>query len=116
MNLYTTTDGKKVSQRTIDSNYSKMLREKHAGQTVFICEGCGKKAHDNSHIISRKRCKELGRAELVWDSQNVFNACRDCHHKYENYKSGEWHKLKNKVHIVRYLKENDFQHLVKMLG
>ena len=92
-----------------------MLREKHGGSTSVVCEGCGSIAMDNSHIISRKRCKEIGRTELIWDPNNVVNYCRNCHHNYENYKSGEWKKLRNYIHLVRYLKDNDFEHLTKRL-
>lgn len=107
MNTYKCSNGQKVTQAQIDRNYSKMLKEKHIGEFYFICSGCGGQAHDNSHIISRQRCKEIGKTELIWDERNVVNACRECHHKWENFKSGEWRELKNYVPMLRYLQRND---------
>lgn len=71
------------TQAQIDARLSNMYRGKHEGGSYFICEGCGLKAHDNSHTISQKRCKHLHKVCLIWDEDNLKDLCRTCHLAFE---------------------------------
>ncbi len=104
---YECSDGRKVSQATIDRNYSKSLNEKHAGCTMFICGGCGKLAHHNDHTISKARCKQIHKTELIWNPENYVNSCHQCHSKWEGYKSGKYLEANNVIERLRFLKEHD---------
>ncbi|MCH7724438.1 MAG: hypothetical protein IIC76_14035 [Bacteroidetes bacterium] len=54
-----------------------------------VCQGCGRsdKPLSHSHIISQKRCKEIGKTELIWDKDNIEIECfgnnNDCHNVWE---------------------------------
>ena len=107
MNLYKTSDGKAVNQKAIDRLYSKSLKEKHAGKTFHICEGCGAVAEHNDHTISRARCKELHKTELIWDPANYVSSCAQCHEDWENYKSGKYLNHNNVNERMSFLFKND---------
>lgn len=73
------------------------------------CESCHKwnVGLDRSHTISRARCKQLGRNELMWDIENIVLECRDCHTVWEN---GTWHdksKLLTWEQKSQFIKDND---------
>ncbi len=110
MIYYKCSDGIKVSQSTINRKYSEMLQGKHSGYVTVICECCREnRATDNSHIISRKRCKELHKTELIYDPSNVVNSCRKCHNEHESYKSGKNIKHCNYTKVMEYIKEYDLE-------
>lgn len=90
--------------------------EKHQGNPFPVCECCGHtRAQDNSHVISQKRCKDLHRTELIWDPKNFVSSCRECHHEFENYKSGEFHKHRNFVDAMSLMIDYDPESAIKRL-
>ncbi len=104
---YETSTGERISQATIDRRYSKALKEKHNGNSRPIC-GCGEMATDNDHTVSRTRCKELHKVELIYDPDNFVSSCRECHAKWENWKSGEYWDLPNtEIRMVFLLKHDE---------
>lgn len=104
---YETSTGERISQATIDRRYSKALKEKHNGNPRPICGGCGELATDNDHTVSKARCKQLHKAELIYDPDNFPSSCRVCHMKWENWKSGEYWDLINTHERMVYLFEHD---------
>jgi hypothetical protein len=74
---------KYYTQSQIDSRLTKAYKEKHEGESYFICQGCGGKAIDNSHTISQKRCKHIHKVYLIWDFKNLVDLCRKCHQAWE---------------------------------
>lgn len=73
---YKTSQGQILSQAEVNYNYKEtcylidQIREP-------VCEGCGRGGIplSHSHTISRARCKELGKIELIWDAANLFFEC-----------------------------------------
>jgi hypothetical protein len=74
-------------------------------QTGMVC--------DHDHTISKQRCKELGKTELVWDSSNIEYSSRKAHMEWEGYKSGEFCKHKNLARRMAFLKEHDYESFIK---
>lgn len=107
MNHYTTSTGDRISQRAIDRRYSKSLKEKHNGNPIAICGGCGARAVHNDHTISQKRCKELHKTELIWNPDNYESSCAKCHQEWESYKDGKYMKHKNHIERMMFLLEHD---------
>ena len=101
-------DGARVSEAQIKAHYTHALHKKHAGNPHPICGcGCGEKAVDNDHTIAKARCKEIHKAELIWDPENFESSCRKSHREWENMKGGEWILHANVEKRLRYLKEHD---------
>lgn len=93
---YSTSDGERITQATIDRRRSEIYRKEGIYSESNICEGCEKeRATEHSHIISQGMCKILGKAELCYKSVNWFLSCRKCHQDWENKKSGKFGNLKN---------------------
>lgn len=116
MNKYKTSTGDMVSQATIDRNYSMSLKAKHAGCAMRLCEGCGYSlAVHNDHTISRKRCKELGLADLIWEPKNFVSSCEKCHHEWEDYKSGNWILHKNVAFRLWFMRKHDHEGFMKRM-
>jgi hypothetical protein len=41
-----------------------------------VCSGCGKSTNlSNSHLISRQKCRDLGRLDLIYDEENIQKHC-----------------------------------------
>lgn len=88
MNSYETSSGERLKQSVIDS-----LIKKAKGQKIRIqfddngynfCEECGISTGvylDCSHDESVKSCKENGRTEKCFDTDNITILCRSCHEK-----------------------------------
>lgn len=112
MNRAECEDGTMVSQGTIDRKRSEAYKKKHIGRPRPICGGCEQAmADDNGHIIAQARCKHLHKTNLIWDPNNMTDDCRTCHHVWENFKTGEWRKLKDVDIRVDYLLKHDPQGL-----
>lgn len=87
-NTYLCSDGTRVTQAQIDGRYKDTIllidQERDAK-----CESCKRndKPLSHSHIISRKRAKELGKTELIWDDMNILLECygnrKSCHETTE---------------------------------
>lgn len=108
MILYYCQDGSRVSEKQIQQKYSVAIRQKHVGQDFFTCQACLKaRAVDNSHIISKARLKQLHKSDLIWHFKAFFDSCRDCHRKWEEYKSGDWINFANVDQCLKFLKEHD---------
>lgn len=116
-NTFLTSDGEKVTQDQIKQRLTASYREKHAGNPEPACEGCGQgKADDNSHIISQRRLKQIGKSELIWDPNAYCSYCRECHTIWESNKSGEWTKLNNAMYALEFLKEHDGETYIKIIN
>lgn len=70
---YSCSDGSLVSQYQISVNL-KLTYAKIDETRLPFCEGSGKTGVplSHSHTISQARCKQLGKAELIWDEDNIF--------------------------------------------
>lgn len=62
---------------------------------------------DHDHTISQKRCKELGKIELIWDFDNIVYSSRKAHMEWESYKSGLFMNHANFKERMEFLKEHD---------
>ncbi len=108
VNAYTCSDRKRVTQDTIDRNYSLALRGKHAGCTVFVCNGCRREAAvHNDHTIARTRCKKIHKTELIWNPLNFENSCAKCHNEWETFKNGKYIEHLNYNKRMRFLEKFD---------
>jgi hypothetical protein len=75
-----------------------------------LCEGCEmSKAHEHSHTISQKRCKDLNKIELIYDPQNIELMCRNCHNIWEIGTVAEKQQLLNFKRMLEMLKLHDRQ-------
>lgn len=85
-----------------------------------ICQGCGRsdKPLSHSHTISQKRCKEIGKPELIWDKANIEIECfgneNYCHEKWERGTSREKRLMKNYIKKLEYLMRYDQQKHTKL--
>lgn len=109
MNLYTTSDGRRINQRQIN-NRRKWFYDKDRANVPGLCAGCGQRPPvDHDHTISQAKCKQLHKTELIFDPKNWVYSCRDCHRQWEAYKSGQWLQHDNAAARLLYLKEHDPQ-------
>lgn len=93
MNRYYCSNGERVSEATIQSRYSRALREWYPiGHALCAC---GRRATETSHIVAKARCKELHKTELIWTKENTFPACRACHMAWEAVYGEDWKNLTN---------------------
>lgn len=107
-NTYLCSNGMRITQSTIDRNLSKAYRDKHEGQPRAMCEAYpGEVANDNDHTISQKRCKELGKTELIWNPNNFVSSSRKAHKEWENWKSGAWIDHNNAAERMAFMKKED---------
>lgn len=92
-NKYFDSFGNSYTQATINKKWTET---KHGLMAKYICECCGKnQTQDPDHTISRARCKELHRVELIFLEDNISWSCRTCHMEHESYKSGKFSHHKN---------------------
>jgi len=89
-----------MKQSTINNHLSEAYKLYDA-VTPKVCSGCGRSGvvMHHSHIISQKRCKELGYPELIYTKTilgyNFVYDCIDCHEKWEAVKNPAWKDLNN---------------------
>lgn len=71
-NKYKCSDGTLVTKKEILERYRKVCDE-ITNEREGICEGTGSNEFplSFSHTISRARCQELGKTELVWSKDNI---------------------------------------------
>lgn len=87
-NKYYTSEGKAHTQASINKKWTET---KHRLMAKYICECCGKnQTQDPDHTISRERCKELNKVELIFLEGNISWSCRTCHQAHESYKDGKF--------------------------
>jgi len=71
-NRYRCSDGTTVTKIEINRNYQRTCDEIRFERDP-VCQGTGRTdlPLSFSHTISRKRCQQLGKSELVWDKENI---------------------------------------------
>lgn len=65
------------------------------------------KAIETSHIISKARCKQLNKTELIWTKENTFPSCRGCHRTWESLYNIAWCSLLNVDECLEVLHKYD---------
>jgi hypothetical protein len=83
MNKFSTSNGEKISQATIDQRRSKAYRELYEGNPHPRC-GCGEAAQGTAHYCAQAHCKSIGRSEFCYLPINMVPACYKCNTKMEN--------------------------------
>jgi len=88
MNTYSDTNGKRYTTPQIERQIKKvaleMLEEQRNEFGYNFCQRCKRndcKPIDISHTISRKKAKENGNVEVLWDKSNLEILGRKCHVK-----------------------------------
>lgn len=108
MNYAICSDGRRVSQATIDKELSLAYREKYEADQRIICECCQNAwSVASDHTIAQARCKVIHKTELIWNLLNFVRSCEICHKDWESFKSGEWTLHKNVIQRLEFLKEHD---------
>lgn len=115
-NKYRCSDGSYVTQSQINQRYANCI-EKIKEEREPICQGSGVRDFplSFSHTISRKRCKEIGKSDLVYDPDNI--EVEGYHEPTSNpiaahniWETGTWHqkvKLLNWNRKISYILYND---------
>jgi len=91
MNHYKDSSGNSWTTAQINRKFSNVASLKFKNQIVEhgynFCEECKRNASntklDPAHIVSIKKAKETGRAELCWDINNLRILCRKCHQDFD---------------------------------
>lgn len=98
--MFECSDGERITESTVQARYSRALKVWYPTGAA-VCEGCGRRSIETSHIVSKARCKELRRTELIWTRENTFPSCRACHRAWEAVYGEEWKGLAG---VERWLK------------
>lgn len=114
MNRYKISTGSYVKKSKIDdlvSQAKKQLRLNASQDGLSFCWASGRTDEplDCSHIISVKRCQELGKSELSWDLNNIQLESRTSHMEWESWEANI-EKVKNHDNIdykLSFIKEHD---------
>lgn len=102
-NTFLCSDGTRVTQEEING-----MMIPHRTMMGQACQGCGIKiAVCKAHIIPRARCKVIGKTELIWEPQNMFDSCFNCNSAIENPKGEAWKKLKNINYCLAFIELHD---------
>lgn len=123
LNSYKCSDGSKVTQSEINRRYvdtcTRIKQEREP-----ICQGTGRTdlPLSFSHTISRKRCKEIGRTELIWADGNIEIESytppgSNSEAAHNIWDAGNLEKKKTLLNFDRkleYIKENDYEQYVKL--
>lgn len=113
---YHCSNGERVSQATIDKRrkeaYEKMAQE----HSIAICGAYPDRlAKDHDHTISQARCKQLRKAELIWDTDNIEFSSREAHESWESYKSGIFEEHANVIRRMLFMKKHDPERFEKRM-
>lgn len=104
---FTCSDGTKVSQAYINRKLSEI-------ECVGQCEAYpSERAVDRDHTLAQRRCKELSKSELIWDTGNIAMSSRLAHCEWEAYKSGTFEDHANVVERMLYVKKHDPETFIK---
>ena len=104
---FTCSDGTKVSQAYINRKLSEI-------ECVGMCEAYpSERAIDRDHTLAQRRCKELSKSELIWDTGNIAMSSRLAHCEWEAYKSGAFEDHANVVERMLYVKKHDPETFIK---
>lgn len=85
-----------------------------------VCTGCdrGDKPLSHSHTISRNRCKQIGKPELIYDKANIeiecFGSSTSCHDIWEYESITKRMQLNNFEGKMRYIEQHDPEQFVSM--
>ena len=85
-----------------------------------VCQGCDRsdKPLSHSHTISQKRCKQIGKPELIWDAANIEIECfgdKDCcHDKWERGVILEKWELDSFFTKIKYIEKHDPEGYIKL--
>lgn len=112
---YYCSNGDRIAEGTIQSRYSKALREKYSGMPTPRCYGCGAPAAGNAHIIAKARLKVLHKTELIYDPRAFFPACQACNRAIENPKGSDWEKLFNVDECLNFIEKHDLELFSKFI-
>jgi len=110
-----------MKQSTINNKLSETYK-KYDAITPKVCSGCGRGGviMHHSHIISQKRCKEIGFPELIYRKTeigyNFVYDCMECHAIWEAVKNPAWKKLNNIFYRNNILKMFDPEGYQKRCG
>lgn len=87
MNHYNTSSGR-VSKSIIDAKV-KEAKQALVDSVEHYCHASGRTDErlDCSHIISVKRCQEMGKSELAWDVNNLQLEGRTAHNQWESWEA-----------------------------
>lgn len=115
---------KKVSNKqAIINRKLRKVYEQIDNEREQVCQGCGRsdKPLSHSHTISQKRCKEIGKPELIWDKGNIEIECfgnnNDCHNTWEKGTLATKTHLENFNKKMEYIKKHDNQkYMMLFLG
>lgn len=101
-------DGSWIDTKNIRIKLKTAYRAQEREDPVVSCECCGiSPADDHDHTISQARCKQLKKAELIWDKENWSRSCRKCHMDWESYKSGRFRQHRNYIQRMWFMREHD---------
>ena len=85
-----------------------------------VCEGCGRgdKPLSHSHTISRNRCKQIGKSELIYDKNNIeiecFGTSTSCHDIWEGAAMKYKMKLDNFDKKMLFIEQHDTERFTIM--
>ena len=86
MNTYSDSQGNRYTTEQIERKIKKsaleLLEMQFLEHGYNFCECCKRSSGtylDVSHTISRKKAKEDGMVEVLWDLDNLEILCRNCH-------------------------------------
>lgn len=112
-NTFKCSDGMNVTQHDINDLRHQMYEVLSRSSSAF-CKGCGDWAQGWAHIVPQSRCKKLGKTELIWSPENVFEACHSCNSIAENVSSSGITKLNNFQRIKAVLELHDPERFAKL--
>lgn len=105
-----------MKQSTINKKLSDLKKQWSIDDPYPVCECCeSAPATDMDHSISQKRCKELGKYELIWDKENISRSCRSCHTTWESYKSGIFEDHANVIDRMKFVCKHDLETFEKRM-
>lgn len=83
---YSDSNGNRYTTSQIETRITKackiVIELQFIEEGYNFCQKCGQSSGtylDVSHTISRKKAKENGNVELLWDLGNLEILCRKCH-------------------------------------
>jgi ribosomal protein S27E len=109
MNHSYTSTGERITESVVKYRLTTMYQDiaKDYCFSHVSCEGCGQPATCHAHIIAKARCKQIRKAELIYDRNNIFYSCYQCNGFIENPKGEGWKALKNIDKCLMFIEQHD---------
>lgn len=105
---YLCSDGSKVSQSYINTKLTQTYAKVDYLRDSSRCDAYHHlNWNDHDHTIAQRRCKELGKTELIWDIDNIAYSSRTAHNEWERIKSGLWEDHYNCIDRMKYVAIHD---------